>query len=259
MKNIHPTAVVDPKAEIDSSVVVHPGAVIGPNVKIGARTVVGPHAVLEGNLTIGEDNQIFAHAVLGTPPQDLKYKNQPTRLEIGDRNLIREFVTIHRGTPQGTGLTRIRSDVFLMAYTHVAHDNLLEDHVVVANGVQIAGHVVLGKHSIVGGCSAIHQYVRVGPHAFIGGGSVVVMDVPPFCKATGNRAWLHGINSIGLKRRGYSDQDLKMIRKAYRVAFQSDLLVHEAAERIESEIVPHCSAAAVLAEFLRSSKRGITR
>lgn len=259
MTGIHPAAVVDPRAELGAGVEVGPGAVIGPWVRIGAGSRVGAHAVLDGHLVLGEDNHVFPHAVLGTPPQDIKYRDEPTRLEIGDRNLIREFVTVHRGTPHGGGVTRIGSDVFLMAYTHVAHDNLVGDHAVVANSVQIAGHVVLGEHAVVGGCSAIHQFVRLGPHAFIGGGSVVVMDVPPFCKATGNRARLHGLNSIGLGRRGYSAEDIRSLKRAYRLAFQSDLLVEEAAERIEREIGSSCSAALVLADFLRTSRRGLTR
>jgi UDP-N-acetylglucosamine acyltransferase len=257
--DVHPSAVVDSQAELAPGVEVGPGAVIGPHVKVGARTVIGAHAVLDGHLTIGADNRIFPHAVLGTPPQDIKYLNEPTRLQIGDRNLIREFVTVHRGTPQGKGITTIGSDVFLMAYVHIAHDNLLEDHVVVANSAQIAGHVILGEYAIVGGCSAVHQFVRVGPHAFIGGGSVVVMDVPPFCKATGNRARLHGLNTVGVRRRGFGEEDVKHLRRAYRVAFQSNLLVSEAADRIEREITPQCQAASVLAEFLKTSRRGITR
>ena len=238
---------------------VGPGAVIGPDVRVGPRTVIGAHAVLDGHLSIGADNRIFPHAVLGTPPQDIKYQNEPTRLEIGDHNLVREFATVHRGTPQGRGVTTIGSDVFLMAYVHVAHDNLLEDHVVVANSVQIAGHVTLGEYAIVGGCCAIHQFVRVGPHAFIGGGSVVVMDIPPFCKATGNRARLHGLNTIGIQRRGFTGDDLRHLRRAYRLAFHSSLLVSEAADQIEREIGPRCAAAKVLAEFLRTSRRGVTR
>jgi UDP-N-acetylglucosamine acyltransferase len=146
-----------------------------------------------------------------------------------------------------------------MAYTHVAHDNLIGDHAVVANSVQLAGHVELGEHAVVGGCSAVHQFVRIGAHAFIGGGSVVVMDVPPFCKATGNRARLHGLNSVGIARRGFNNEDLRLLRRAYRLAFQSGLLVGEASERIEKEIVPDCPAAAMLAVFLRDSKRGMTR
>jgi len=259
MTRIHPGATVDPKAELDGDVEVQAGAVIGPHVRIGARTVIGFHAVLDGHLTLGCDNRVSPHAVLGTPPQDIKYRDEPTRLEIGDRNLFREFVTVHRGTPQGRGVTRIGSDVFLMAYSHVAHDNILSDHVVVANGAQIAGHVTLGEHAIVGGASAIHQFVRVGALGFIGGGSVVVMDVPPFCKATGNRARLHGLNTIGLKRRGYSEADLKAIRAAYRIAFQSNLLVQEAAANIERDYAGSCPAIRLLTDFMRTSERGLTR
>jgi len=259
MTLIHPTAVVDARAELAPDCEIGPGAVIGPNVRIGARTKIGPYAVLDGHLTIGADNHVFPHAVLGTPPQDIKYAEEPTSLEIGERNLVREFVTVHRGTPQGGGVTRIGSDVFLMAYTHVAHDNLVGDHVVVANSVQLAGHVELGEHAVVGGCSAVHQFVRIGSHAFIGGGSVVVMDVPPFCKATGNRARLHGLNSAGISRRGFGNEELRLLRQAYRLAFQSGLLISEAAERIEKEIVPDCKAAATLAAFLRESRRGMTR
>jgi UDP-N-acetylglucosamine acyltransferase len=257
--DVHALAVVDQRAELAEGVEVGPGAVIGPHVRVGARTVIGAHAILDGHLVIGADNRIFSHAVLGTPPQDINYRDEPTRLQIGDRNLIREFATVHRGTPRGKGVTTIGSDVFLMAYAHIAHDNLIEDHVVVANGAQIAGHVTLGEYAIVGGCSAVHQFVRVGPHAFIGGGSVVVMDVPPFCKATGNRARLHGLNTIGVRRRGFDADDVRHLRRAYRLAFQSNLLVHEAADRIEREITPQCRAASMLAEFLRTSRRGITR
>lgn len=259
MTVVHPTAVVDPHAELAPDCEIGPGALIGPHVRIGPRSRIGPYVVLDGRLTLGADNRIFAHAVLGTPPQDLKYADEPTSLEIGERNLVREFVTVHRGTPHGGGVTRIGSDVFLMAYSHVAHDNLIGDHAVVANSVQLAGHVELGEHAVVGGCSAVHQFVRIGAHAFIGGGSVVVMDVPPFCKATGNRARLHGLNSVGIARRGFSNEELRLLRRAYRLAFQSDLLVGEASERIEKEIVPGCPAAAALAVFLRDSKRGMTR
>jgi UDP-N-acetylglucosamine acyltransferase len=257
--NIHPTAVVDPQAELDLDVDIGPGAIIGPQVKIGAGSIVGAYSVLEGDISLGRNNRIYPHAVLGTPPQDLKYRDEPTRLEIGDNNLIREFVTIHRGTPQGEQVTKIGSNVFLMAYCHIAHDNLLEDHVVVANGVQIGGHVHLGEHAVVGGCSAIHQFVRVGAHAFIGGGSIIVMDVPPFCRATGNRAHIHGLNVVGLKRRGFSDQDLKILKQAYRITFHSDYLVEEATQKMEQDLLPECSAVGLLSDFLRTSSRGITR
>lgn len=259
MSRIHPSAVIDSRAELDSVVEIGPGAVIGPQVRIGAGTVIGPHVVIDGDVTIGRDNRIFAHAVLGTPPQDLKYRNEPTRLVLGDGNLVREFVTIHRGTPHGGGVTRIGSEVFLMAYAHVAHDNHLGDHVVVANSVQVGGHVEIADHAVIGGCSAIHQFVRVGAHAFVGGGSVVVMDVPPFCKAAGNRARLIGLNGIGLRRRGFAPEQVRLLRRAYRLAFKSKMLVAEAAELIEQQILPRCPPVALLVEFLRQpSQRGIT-
>jgi UDP-N-acetylglucosamine acyltransferase len=259
MTRVHATAVIESGAELGQDVEIGPGAVVGPHCQIGARTRIGAHAVIEGHTQIGADCRIYPHAVLGTPPQDIKYAEEPTRLVLGERNLIREFVTIHRGTPQGNAVTTIGSDVFLMAYCHVAHDNLIADHVIVANNSQLAGHVQLGEHAIVGGVSAVHQFVRVGPSAFVGGGSVVVMDVPPFCKATGNRARLHGINAIGLKRRGFSNRDLQEVRKAYRLAFHSNLLVAEAVARIRQELLPACPALEQFAAFLESSQRGVTR
>lgn len=259
MNRIHPSAVVDPGAQLGVDVEIGPGAVIGAHVELGARTRVGAHAVIEGHTRIGTDCRIFSHAVLGTAPQDVKYADEPTRLVFGDRNIVREFVTVHRGTPQGRGVTTIGSDVFLMAYSHVAHDNLIADHVIVANNSQLAGHVQLGEHAIVGGVSAVHQFVRIGSSAFVGGGSVVVMDVPPFCKATGNRARLHGLNVIGLKRRGFSGSDLKAVHRAYRLAFHANLLVAEAVARIRQELVPECSAISQFADFLESSERGVTR
>jgi UDP-N-acetylglucosamine acyltransferase len=256
---IHPSAVVAPGAELGADVEIGPAAVIGPHVRVGARTVIGAHTVIDGHTDIGEDNVISPQAVLGTPPQDLKYRDEPTRLVIGDRNRIREFVTIHRGTPQGRGVTRIGCDVFLMAYSHLAHDNVVEDHVVVANGAQIGGHVALGAHAILGGCSAVHQFVRIGAHAFIGGGSVVVMDVAPFCRASGNRARLFGLNLVGLRRRGFSASDLRAVRAAYRLLFGSNLLLSEAAARIEQELLPQCPKLEALLAFVRSSERGLTR
>jgi UDP-N-acetylglucosamine acyltransferase len=259
MTEVHPSAVVSPGAELAEGVTISAGAVIGPHVRLGARTWIGPYAILDGHTSLGEDCRVYPHAVLGTPPQDLKYHDEPTRLEIGARNLIREFVTIHRGTPQGRGVTRIGSDAFLMAYCHVAHDNELADHVIVANNAQLAGHVDLGAHAIVGGVSAIHQFVRVGAHAFIGGGSVVSMDVAPFCRASGNRARLHGLNHVGLRRRGFSEAELRAVRRAYRLVFYANLLVEEAARRIEAELIAACPALAEFVVFIRTSERGLTR
>ncbi len=259
MNSVHPSAVVHKNAQLGDHVEVGPGAVVGPDVMVDDGSTIGAHAIIDGHTTIGKKCRIFPHAVLGTAPQDLKYANEPTRLVLGDRNIVREFVTIHRGTPQGRGVTTIGSDVFLMAYCHVAHDNILSDHVIVANNSQLAGHVHLGDYAIVGGVSAIHQFVRVGPHAFVGGGSVVVMDVPPFCNATGNRARLHGINTTGLVRRGYDKVQLRAIRRAYRLAFHSNLLVQEAIERIEEQLLDKCSDLKIFTDFLRTSQRGVTR
>ncbi len=208
MTCVHPTAVVHPSAKLGSQVEIGPWTVVGADVAIGARSIIGAHVVLEGPLTMGADNHIYPHAVLGTAPQDIKYHNEPTRLEMGDHNLVREFVTVHRGTPQGRGYTRIGSDVFLMAYSHVGHDNLIGNNVVIANSVQLAGHVHLEDYAVIGGCTAIHQFVHVGAHAFVGGGSVVRMDVAPFCKVAGSRARLFGLNSVGLRRRGFSSEQL---------------------------------------------------
>jgi UDP-N-acetylglucosamine acyltransferase len=256
---VHPTAVVDPAAKLGPEVEIGPWTVIGSNVTIGAHSVIGAHVVLEGPLTMGIGNHIYPHAVLGTAPQDIKYHNEPTRLEMGDRNLVREFVTIHRGTPQGRGFTRIGSDVFLMAYSHVGHDNLIGNNVVIANSVQLAGHVHLEDYAVIGGCTAIHQFVHIGAHAFVGGGSIVRMDVAPFCKVAGSRARLFGLNSVGLRRRGFSSDQLMTLRRAYRLAFHSNLLAVEAASRIEAELVPLCPQLSEFVAFLRTSERGLTR
>lgn len=259
MNRIHPTAVVHPRAELDTGVEIGPGAVIGQEVKIGAGCRIGAYAVLEGRLTLGRENHIGHHAVLGAPPQDLKYAGGPTEVIMGDGNVLREFVTVHRGTEHGGGVTRLGSNVYLMAYVHIAHDNLIADGVVVANAVQLGGHVRIDEYASLGGCTAVHQFVRVGAHAFVGGGAVLQLDVPPFCKVAGSRPRLLGLNALGLRRRGFAEDKMRLLRRAYRLAFRSGLLCREAAERIEQEIVPFCPEAAKFAEFLRTSRRGITR
>lgn len=259
MTLIHPTAVVDTSASIKPNVEIGPWAVIGPNVVVGARSIIGAHVVLEGPLVMGVDNHVYPHAIVGTPPQDIKYHNEPTRLEIGDRNLVREFVTVTRGTPHGRGVTKIGSDVFLMAYTHVGHDNIIGDHVVIANNVQLAGHVRVEDYAVIGGCTAIHQFVHIGTHAFVGGGSHVRMDIAPFCKVAGSRARLFGLNTVGLRRRGFTRDQLITLHHAYRLAFLSNLLAIEAAAQIEAELVPVCPQLKELVEFLRKSERGVTR
>ena len=195
-------AVIDPGAELDSDVEVGPFAVIGPHVRVGRGSRIGPHAVLDGHTTLGEACQVFSHAAVGTIPQDLKYRGEPTVLEIGDRTVIREFVTLNTGTEGGGGVTRVGCDCLLMAYSHVAHDCLLGNHVIMANAATLAGHITVEDWVIVGGLTAVHQFVRVGEHAILGGCSAVVKDVPPYVSASGNRAKLYGLNLTGLKRRG---------------------------------------------------------
>jgi len=256
--DIHPTAIVDPASELADGVTVGPFAIVGAHVKIGAGSRIAAHAVLEGPTTLGRDNRVQPFACVGGAPQDLKYDGEPTRLEIGDSNIIREFATVNRGTTGGGGLTRVGSHNMLMAYSHVAHDCVLGDHVVMANGATLAGHVVIEDHAIVGGLVAIHQHVRIGESAFLAGGAMVSLDVPPYCMAAGDRASLHGLNVIGLKRRGMSDDELDALRGAYRLLFQSGLRLQEAVERVHAE---HGKAAAVrhLLGFIAASKRGMCR
>lgn len=254
--SIHATAIVDPDATIGEGVVVGPWALIGPGVEIGDGTEVGPRVLIERDTTIGEDCIIANGAVLGTNPQDLKYKGEPTRLEIGDRTIIREFATLNRGT-SASGRTTVGSDCLLMAYTHVAHDCEIGNHVILANSVNMAGHVLLEDWVIVGGVTPIHQFVRIGAHAFVGGGSRVPQDVPPYCRAAGNPPRLFGLNTVGLERRGFADDVRKALKRAYRLLFKSDVNLSKALDRAEDEIqgVPEVRH---LIEFIRASERGIT-
>lgn len=257
---IHPTAVVDEAAELADGVRIGPFAVIGADVRIGPRTTVGPHAVIEGPTTIGADNQIYQFTSIGTDPQDLKYSGEPTRLEIGERNIIREFVTVNRGTPAGGGLTRIGDDCMLMAYAHVAHDCRVGDHVVFANCATLAGHVEIDDHAILGGLVAVHQHVRIGESAMLGGGSMVSQDVPPFCIAVGDRARLAGINVIGLRRRELPRTEITELRSVYRTLFQTGKPLREAiADVRESAEGRLSSKVEQLVAFVRTSERGVCR
>ena len=228
---IHPTAIVAPGAVLDASVTIGPYSVVGPRVHIGAGTAVGPHVVIEGRTTIGARNQIFQFASVGAVPQDLKYHGEDSELRIGDDNRIREFCTLQPGTEGGGMLTRIGNGNLLMNYSHIAHDCLLGDHNTVANGVQLGGHVVIEHGAVLGALAGIHQFVRVGESAIVGAGSMVSQDVPPFCNATGDRATLRGLNSVGLKRRGISDEAIQALKRAYRIMFQSGLRTVEAIPR----------------------------
>jgi UDP-N-acetylglucosamine acyltransferase len=254
---VHPTAVVAPGAVLGDGVEVGAYAVVGPRVRIGAATVVGPHAVIEGNTEIGEHNRIFQFASVGAEPQDLKYAGEDSRLEIGSGNRIREFVTVHPGTAGGGMLTRIGDGNLLMNYTHVAHDCRVGNHNVLANGVQLGGHVEVHDYAVLGALSGIHQFVRIGESAIVGAGSMVSQDVPPFCNATGDRARLRGLNTVGLKRRDRADA-AGPLKRAYRIMFQSGLKVAEAAARARREL-PGVAEVERFVAFIESSERGVCR
>jgi len=255
---IHPAALVDPKAGLGRGVTVGPCSVIGPHVRIGDGTTVGAHCVLEGYTTIGSACQIFTGAVIGSIPQDLKYAGEKSVLILGDRNRIREYVTINPGTKGGGGKTVIGSDCLLMAYSHVAHDCRLGDHVVLANSAALAGHILVEDHAIVGGLVGIHQFVRVGRLSIVGGCSRVVQDVPPYSTCVGYPAKVFGLNSEGLRRAGASSDVKEALHRAYRVLFHSGLLMSNAAEKVARE-VRTCPEVEHLLEFIRQSKRGVCR
>ena len=256
--SVHPTAIVTPGAKLHPTVEVGPYAVIGPRVEIGAGTTVGPHAVIEGRTRLGERNKVFQFASVGAQPQDLKYAGEDSALEIGDENLIREFTTLHKGTTGGGGVTRIGNRNLFMAYSHVAHDCRVGDGCVLANAATLGGHVDVGNYVILGGLAAVHQFTRIGQHAFVAGGTMVVMDVPPFCTAQGDRAELVGVNSIGLARHGYTEEQIGRVKEAYRILFRSKLPLEDAVERLRTELGDQTEIQTLLA-FVTSSHRGLTR
>jgi len=258
MTKIHPTALVDPRAELDHDVEVGPYSIVGPGVKIGRGTRIKSHAVIEGNTSIGEDNLIFQFATVGSVPQDLKYRGEDSRLVIGDHNTIREFVSLNPGTTGGGMMTRVGSHNLLMMYCHIAHDCLLGDRNIIANGATLGGHVVVEDYVIVGGLVGIHQFVKVGTSALLGAGSMVSKDVPPYCNATGDRARLKGLNLEGLKRRGFSREQIDAIKKAYRILFQSGMTAKAAVKKAKKEI-PGSVEVERLATFVENSRRGICR
>jgi len=255
---IHPAAVVAPTAQIDVGVEIGPHAMIGSRVRIGRGTRVEHHAHVDGRTTLGEDNHVFPYAVVGSIPQDMKYAGEDSRLAIGDRNRIREFATLSLGTEGGGMETRIGNDNLFMNYSHVGHDCRIGDHVIMVNSTALAGHIEIADHAIVSGLSAVAQFVRVGESAFIGGGSMVVMDVPPFCMANGNRAELKGLNVVGLERRGMPAEQIREIKRAYRLLFQSRMRVADAVAAVKREL-PDSEPARALAAFVETSERGVTR
>lgn len=258
MSKIHPTAIVAEGAEIAESVEIGPYAVIGPKVKIGEGCWVGPHAVIEGDTTIGRNNRIFQFAALGATPQDLKYRGQPTKLVIGDGNQIREFATLHIGTEEGGGITRVGNGCLLMAYSHVAHDVQIGNGVILANSANLAGHVIVEDFAIFGGMTAAHQFVRVGKHAFVSGKTGVGMDVPPYCTVAGHNAELAGLNTVGLARHKYSEDQIRNIKTAYRTLFRMKLGLREAISRVRAEI-PNDPNVEHMLRFIEGSERGVTR
>lgn len=259
---IHPTAIVDPQARIDASVTVGPYAVIGAHVAIGARTTVGAHCVIEGHTTIGEDNQIFQFASLGAQPQDKKYAGEPTRLVIGNRNTIREFCTFNTGTAQDLGVTTIGDDNWIMAYVHIAHDCVVGNQTILANNATLAGHVHVGDHVIIGGLTGVHQFTHVGAHAMAGFASHISQDVPPFVMVDGNPLAVRGLNSEGLRRRGFSAERQAALKQAYRLLYRQGLTLEAALARIVALTGDYPGAAGdieLLHGFVAASRRGIAR
>jgi UDP-N-acetylglucosamine acyltransferase len=255
---IHKTAIIAPKAELDSKVEVGPYCTIGAHVKIGKNTKLGPHVVIDGWTQIGEGCRIFQFASIGAIPQDLKYKGEESWVILGNNNVIREFVTINRGTAQSGGKTIIGDNNIFMAYSHVAHDCKICNHVILANAATLAGHIDIEDYAIVGGLVGVHQFVRLGCHCIIGGGSGANQDIPPYMMANGQRAKLYGLNMVGLKRHNFSDEAISNLKKAYRIIFRSGLTVKRALDQIQVEIknspeVDH------LISFIKNSERGITR
>jgi len=261
MGMIHPTAIVDPKAQLDASVEVGAFAIVGPHVCIGARSKIGPHVVLEGHTTLGTDNTVFQFASVGAVPQDMKYAGEPTRLDIGDHNTIREFVTINLGTVQDGGVTRIGNHNWIMAYVHIAHDCQLGNHITMSNNATLGGHVHLGDCVVIGGFTTVHQFCHIGAYAMTAFTAAVAQDVPPFVTAAGNRAAPAGINSVGLQRRGFSDEQITAIKRAYKLIYRSGLPLAEAkaALREMEENSPAEGYIRQLREFIDASPRGIIR
>lgn len=258
MSRVHPTAIVDARAEIDGDVQIGPYCVIGAGVRIGKGCRVHSHAVISGRTTLGEGNVVFPFASIGDTPQDLKYKGEPSELLIGNRNTIREYVSLNPGTTGGGMVTRVGDQNLLMMQCHIAHDCLLGDRNVVANGATLGGHVVIEDFVIVGGLVGIHQFVRIGTGAIVGAGSMVSKDVPPYCNATGDRAKLHGLNLEGLKRRGFDKTVIALLRKAYRIVFQSALRTEDALKKIREEL-PAIPEIEKFASFIAQSGRGVCR
>jgi UDP-N-acetylglucosamine acyltransferase len=256
--NIHPTAIIDSKAELSSDVTVGPYSVIGPDVHIDSGTNIGSHVVVTGHTKIGKNNQIFQFSSLGAAPQDKKYNNEPTKLEIGDNNTIREFCTFNLGTVQDKGTTKIGNNNWIMAYVHVAHDCFIGNNTILANNSSLAGHVDIDDYAILGGFTLIHQFCKVGSHVMTAVGSVVFKDIPPYVTAAGYDAKPHGINAEGLKRRGFSADSIAAIKRAYKTLYRQSLTLEEAKAVLLTQVADH-QELNIMLEFLSASTRGIVR
>jgi len=255
---IHPTAIIDADAEIGPDVSIGPYAIVRGNVTIGAGTEIGPYTIIDEYVQVGPECRIFQYASIGAAPQDLKYHGEKTYLKIGRGTIIREFATINRGTAFGGGYTEVGEENYLMAYTHIAHDCKTGKQVILANNATLAGHIELGDNVTVGGLVAIHQFVKIGDHAYIGGKSAVVKDIPPYVIAAGDRATLHGLNNVGLKRKAFSKSTLRSLKKAYRIVFRIGLTVKQASERVRAE-VEQVPEVVNFIQFIERSSRGVTR
>jgi UDP-N-acetylglucosamine acyltransferase len=254
----HPTAIIHPHAKLAADVAVGAYSIIGEHVEIGVGTVIGPHVVINGHTCIGQHNRIFQFCSLGEIPQDKKYANEPTRLEIGDHNTIRESCTFNIGTVQDVGVTRLGNHNWIMAYVHVAHDCQVGDHTILANCTQLAGHVTIGDYAILGGFTGVHQFVKVGAHVITGVSTVLLQDLPPYVLVSGNPSVPHGINSEGLKRRGFSGPSIMAIKRAYKTLYKSGLSLEDAKAVIQSQLGAH-QELQLLVDFLAATSRGIIR
>jgi UDP-N-acetylglucosamine acyltransferase len=255
---IDPTAIIDSHAKLASDVSIGAYSVIGADVTIDAGTIIGPHVVIKGPTSIGKKNRIYQFTSIGEDPQDKKYAFEVTRLEIGDRNTIREFTSMHRGTQQDNSVTRIGNDNLFMAYTHVAHDCIIGDHVIMANGASLAGHVHLNDHAILGGFTLVHQFTQIGQYSFAAMGSAITQDIPPFIMVGGKPTRPHGINSVGMERNGISVEDIRLIRNAYKIIYKMNLRLEDAIEQIEG-LSGDSKQLSELVDFLRNVRRGILR
>ncbi len=258
MAEIHQTAIVSPEAVLEEGVVIGPYCIINGKVRIGAGTKLLGHVVIEGKVEIGSGCTIYPFTTIGLPPQDLKYRGEDTGVRIGNNNIIREGVTIHRASVGGDGWTEIGDNNFLMAYVHIAHDCKIGSNIIMANAATLAGHVKVFDHAVIGGLVAVHQFTRIGAYAMVGGFSGVGQDIPPYMMAAGARAELHGLNTVGLKRHGFSDETISELKKAYKILFRERLTLSDAIKRVQ-ETLPYTEEIKTLIEFIKENKRGICR